>query len=119
MKTGVNFRLFRNTRRRVHHALNGKSKPSSTRGNLGIDINPYKNWIEYQFIPVMIWLNSNIDHVMPIFMFDVSNDEELKQAFDWNNAQPLIEEVHSQKGVKNFCRLSITIHQSLSILTAK
>ena len=29
-KTDVNFRLIRNTRRRIHHALNGKSKSSST-----------------------------------------------------------------------------------------
>ena len=26
IKTDVNFRLIRNTRRRIHHALNGKSK---------------------------------------------------------------------------------------------
>ena len=30
-KTDVNFRLIRNTRRRFHHALNGKPKSSSTR----------------------------------------------------------------------------------------
>ena len=30
-KTDVNLRLFKNTRRRIHHALNGKSKSSSTR----------------------------------------------------------------------------------------
>ena len=30
-KTDVNFRLICNTRRRIHHALNGKSKSSSTR----------------------------------------------------------------------------------------
>ena len=50
----------------------------------------------------MIWFNNNIDHVMPICMFDVSNDGELKQAFNWKNAQPLLKEVHSQKGVKIF-----------------
>ena len=30
-KTDVNFRLIRNTRRRIHHALNGKSKSISTK----------------------------------------------------------------------------------------
>ena len=38
IKTDVNFRLIRNTRRRVHQALNGKSKSSSIRDILGIDI---------------------------------------------------------------------------------
>ena len=33
-------------------------------------------------------------------MFDVSNDEELKEAFNWKNCQPLLKEVHAQKGTK-------------------
>ena len=37
-KTDVNFRLISITRRRNHHALNGKSKSSSTRDILGIII---------------------------------------------------------------------------------
>ena len=42
-KTDVNFRLICNTRRRIHHALNGKSKSISTEEILGIDIEKYKN----------------------------------------------------------------------------
>ena len=38
IKTDVNFRLIRNTRRRCHQALNGKLKSSTTRKTLGIDI---------------------------------------------------------------------------------
>ena len=41
IKTDGNFRLIRNTRQRIHHALNGKSKSSSTRDILGIDIDLY------------------------------------------------------------------------------
>ena len=41
-KTDVNFRLICNKRRRIHHALNGKSKSFSTREILGIDIDLYK-----------------------------------------------------------------------------
>ena len=33
-------------------------------------------------------------------MFDVSKDEELKEAFRWENTQPLLKEVHARKGVK-------------------
>ena len=32
-------------------------------------------------------------------MFKISDDEELKLAFSWKNTQPLLKNVHSQKGV--------------------
>ena len=99
-KTDVNFRLIRNTRRRIHHALKGKSKSSSTREILGLDIDLYRKWIEFQFTPEMNWFNIQIDHVKPICLFDVSKDEELKEAFRWENTQPLLKEVHARKGVK-------------------
>ena len=47
----VSFRLLRNSRRRIHHALNGKSKSSSTREILGIVFDTFKKWIEYQMTP--------------------------------------------------------------------
>ena len=80
IKTEVNFRLIRNTRRRIHHALNGISKSSSTKKILGIDVDSYRKWIEFQFTPEMNWSNIEIDHVKPICMFDVSKDEEVKEA---------------------------------------
>ena len=49
-KTDVNFRLIRNTRRRIHHALNGKWKSSLTRDILGIDIDLYRKWLEFQLV---------------------------------------------------------------------
>ena len=100
IKTDVNFRLICNTRRRFHHVLNGKSKSSSTRDILGIDIDLYRKWIEYQMTPEINWQNIEIDHVKAISIFDVSKDEELREAFNWKNTQPLLKEVHQQKGTK-------------------
>ena len=100
IKTDVNFRLIRNTRRRIHHALNGKSKSSSTINILGIDIDLYRKWLEFQFSHEMNWENIEIDHVKPICMFDVTKDEELKEAFNWKNTQPLLKKDHQQKGIK-------------------
>ena len=98
IKTDVNFRLIRNTRRRIHHALNGKSKSSSTLDILGIDIEIYKKWIEFHMTPDMTWDNIEIDHVKSICMFDVTKDEELKEAFNWKNTQPLLKADHKKKG---------------------
>ena len=55
IKTHVNLRLFRNTRRRIHHALYGKSNLSSTNEILGIDIATYRKGIENQFTPELNW----------------------------------------------------------------
>ena len=100
IKTDVNFRLILNTRRRIHHALNGKTKSSSTRDILGIDIDTYRKWIEFQFTPDMTWNNIEIDHVKAICLFDISDDDQLKEAFNWINTQPLLKEIHRQKGIK-------------------
>ena len=99
-KTDVNFRLIRITRRRIHQALQGKTKSSSTRDILGIDVNLYKKWLEFQFTPEMNWSNIEIDHVKPICLFDVTKDEELREAFNWKNTQPLLKQDHLQKGIK-------------------
>ena len=48
----------------------------------------------------MNWNNIEIDHVKPISSFDLSNKDELLEAFNWKNTQPLIKEVHSHKGIK-------------------
>ena len=99
-KTDNNFRLMCKTRSRIHQALNGKSKPSSTKEILGIDIDLYRKWIKFQMSPDMTWDNIEIDHVKPIYMFDVSDDEQLKEAFSWKNTQPLLKHDHRQKGIK-------------------
>ena len=99
-KTDVNCQLICNTRRRIHHALNGKSKSISTKETLGIDIETYKKWIEWQMTPDMTWDNIEIDHVKDICLFDISNDEQLKEAFNWRNTQPLLKKDHQKKGIK-------------------
>ena len=99
-KTDINFRLIKKTRNRLYHALNGKSKSSSTREILGIDIETYKKWTEIQMTPDKTWENIEIDHVKSICMFDVSKEEELREAFSWKNTQPLLKQDHPQKGIK-------------------
>ena len=41
-----------------------------------------------------------IDHVRPITSFDISDDEQLKEAFNWRNTQPLLKHDHRQKGIE-------------------
>ena len=99
-ETDVNFRLISNTRSRIYKSLKGMTKQTSTKDILGIDIDLYRKWLEFQFTPEMNWGNIEIDHVKPICLFDVTKDGELREAFNWKNTQPLLKEVHQQKGIK-------------------
>ena len=40
--------------------------------------------------PEMNWSNFEIDHVKPICVFDISNDEELRECFNWKKTQLLL-----------------------------
>ena len=99
-ETVISFRLICRTRSRIRQALRGNVKSISTREILGIDIDPYRKFIKCQFTPEMNWTNIEIDHVKPICVFDVSKDEELKEAFSWKNTQPLLKHDHQLKGTK-------------------
>ena len=99
-KTDIKYRLICITRSRIRQALNRKTKSSSTIDILGMDNNLYRKWIEFQFTPEMNWSNIEIDHVKAICLFDLSKDEELKEAFNWKNTQPLLKKDHQLKGIK-------------------
>ena len=100
-KTDVNYRLICKTRSRIYKTLKGITKQSSSINILGIDIDLYRKWLEFQITPEMNWENIQIDHVKSICMFDVTKDEEeLREAFNWKNTQPLLQQDHLQKGIK-------------------
>ena len=50
--------------------------------------------------PEINWNIIEMDHVKAICLFDVSEDEELREAFSWKNTQPLLKHDHQKKGTK-------------------
>ena len=100
LKTDAEFCLIVYTRNRIFKSIKGMTKQTSTRGILGIDIDTYRKWIEFQMTPDMTWDKIEIDHVKAFCMFDVSKEEELKEAFNWKYTEPLLEQDHLQKGTK-------------------
>ena len=99
-ETDVNFRLISNTRNRIYKSLKGLTKHSSCRDILGKHFNHYKKWIEFEFTPEMNWSNFEIDNMKPTCMFNVSDGEELKLAFNWKKTQPLLKQDHQYEGTK-------------------
>ena len=67
---------------------------------MGIDIDPYKRWIENQMTPEMKWSNNEIDHVRPNSSFKASSSVKLRGALCWKNTQPLFKKGYQQKGIK-------------------
>ena len=92
--------LANNIRSRINKALKGHNKSFRTKEILGIDIETYRRWIEHQMTPEMIFNNIHIDHVKPISSFDISNDNELLEAFNWRNTQPLLKQDNLRKSAK-------------------
>ena len=84
----VSFCLFRITRCRIRQASQGLSK-SSAKDVLGIDIANYPESISFQMTPDVNWSIVEIDHGILISSMDLSRKEELREAFNWRNTQPL------------------------------
>ena len=67
--------------------------------------------------PDMTWDNIEIGHVRPISSFDISDDEQLKEAFNWRKTQPLLKENHQKKGIKyNFLEYRLHFIKSYQFL---
>ena len=92
--------MVKNPGCRFYFVPEGRSKLSPTKEILGTDIDRYKMWIEYQMTPDLNWSIIETDHVKPFCIFDVSKDEELREAFNWKNTQPLLKQDRQHKGTK-------------------
>ena len=119
-ETDVKFRLISNIRNRFYKSLKGLTKQSSTKDILGIDINLYRQWIEWQMTPEMNWNNAKTDHVKLICMFDISNEDEIKEAFCWKNTQALFKQDPLHKGIKfNFLGYQLQFNKAYHFLRFK
>ena len=82
-KTDDNFRIICEIRSRIQQAWRGTKKSTSTKNILSIIKDAYRKWIEFQMIPGTNWSNLEIIQVKPICMFDLNEDEQLKDASNW------------------------------------
>lgn len=100
-KNDPHFRLKISLRTRVTKALKNKQKLNKSIELLGCTIEFYKLYLESKFQSGMTWENYgknedgtrlntwDIDHIKPCCTFDLSNEEQQKQCFNYINTQPL------------------------------
>ena len=91
-KNDQQFRIKKILRTRFNKTVTGKKISNSTLGYLGVSLEYFLNWIEYQFDENMNWNNQgtywDIDHVTPCSNFNLENEEEIKKCFNWKNIRP-------------------------------
>jgi hypothetical protein len=88
--TDSDFRMKKIMRNRLSSTINGTKVYNKTLNSIGIHLNLFKKWIEYQFNDKMNWENQGIywtyDHVIP-FDFYIKNKKENPHI--WFNLKPL------------------------------
>lgn len=78
-----------------------KSTGRHLRPYLGADIGEIRAWIESSFQPGMSWDNCGeywvIDHIVPLRMFNLTKEEDLKLCWHYKNLMPLLKEDNLKK----------------------
>ncbi len=103
VKNNIQFRLSCVLRTRLLGALKGNAKRGSAVSDLGCSIAELRVHLENQFQDGMTWENQgswHIDHIKPLSRFDLTDREELLEAVNFNNLQPLWAEDNLRKGAK-------------------
>lgn len=101
----LDFRIKCNLRSRLKQAIKHNWKRGSAVKDLGCSISFFKQYIESKFINKMTWKNYGnyweIDHIIPLCSFDLTNIEQLLKAVHYTNLQPLTIPDNRCKGQSN------------------
>lgn len=104
LKENINFRLAENLRSRARSAIKNGSKSGSVVADLMISIVDFKVYLEERFYPnpdtgeVMSWENYgrpngklgwDIDHIIPLSAFDLTDREQFLKAAHFSNLRPM------------------------------
>ncbi len=89
-------------RARLHKKLanRGIRKVADTMALTGCTSDFLRGYIEARFRPGMNWNNMHIDHIRPLSSFDLRDEEQQRQAFHYQNLQPLFAAENLSKGSK-------------------
>lgn len=94
--------LARRLRDRIRTAVKQNQKSGSAVEDLGCSIDEFKLYIENQFDEDMTWDNYGkvweMDHVIPLSHFDLTNRMEFLEACNWLNIQPVSINENRSKG---------------------
>lgn len=89
-KVDICYKLANRLRTRLNEAI----KQGGAIRNLGCSVEDLKKHLEIQFEPGMNWNNHtnygwHIDHIKPLVNFDLTKEDQLKEACHYSNLRPL------------------------------
>lgn len=97
-KTNINYRLKKSIAARLRNVL---EKSDTTMNYIGCNIQYLREWFEYNFTEEMNWDNYgkywSIDHIIPVCKFDLTNENEKLQCWNWTNLMPVTVKYNSSK----------------------
>ena len=112
-KNDIQFKLRAILRTRLNEALKNSQKTGSAVDDLGCSVDELKTYLESKFYkhPItdepMTWdkwsrdeSGWQIDHIIPMSNFDLSDPEQLKIACNFSNLRPLWYQDHLDKSIK-------------------
>jgi hypothetical protein len=123
------YRLKQNQKSYLHQQLKAYNltKVDSTNKYIGCSIDHLYKWLSFllKMYPEMSWDNRDwhIDHVIPISLFDLTKEDQVKIAFNWTNMQPLPKRENLQKSnnfrMPEFCNHVINLTRFASATSQK
>lgn len=105
-KTKVSLRLASHARQSVRQTFNRQyiKIPKDYMSFLGCNLSDYQKHIESKWKEGMSWDNFGkgaghwqIDHILPLCSFDVSETAEAQKAFHYSNTEPVWHQIHGVK----------------------
>lgn len=88
----LEYKIYCILRSRLNSAIKGAVQDQNTIEYLDCTIGELKVYLESKFQPGMTWDNHgdwHIDHIRPLSSFDLSNSQQIKEACNYKNLQPL------------------------------
>jgi hypothetical protein len=106
---------------RIHNLL--KSKTHNTWKYIGCSNIELQTWLEYQFTDQMSWDNYgmywHIDHVIPLYAFNILSSEHQHICLNWSNLRPLLKEQNLHKSnkiiLKDICQHKLIYQSFISL----
>jgi hypothetical protein len=95
------FRILKNCRRRISHALVDGYKSANTIELIGCSVEQLKTHLQSQFQSGMTWENYgqwHVDHIKPCVSFNLNDPNQQRACFHYSNLQPLWAKDNLSKG---------------------
>ena len=101
-KTDIQYKLKNDYLHLVERVIRNQKTTPKEEEILGCDYQTFRSHIESKFDKEMNWDNYGvngwqIDHIIPISSFDLTDIEQVKKCFNYKNSQPLWAKVNRRK----------------------